>query len=802
MQLNTKYHTFLASLLFSIFSLTSLNSFALEPLQVDNAFPQEIDIQKNEISLKISMRDNYYLYQHAFKFVGDENIAIGEVKFPKAKNKYDEFIGDTLVYEQDIELRIPFSYKNPSAKNVVFTYTFQGCLTEGICYPPTTRNAVLSPKGSVNYVGTPIPQEERNTASLVDEAFANAPQSYKDESEAVKSLEASKSDAEFKTKPAAGAANILDLFGNDSSNVDENEILPVDRAFQLSMDVHDNGYLQANWFAENTYYLYQNKLTFKSDNPTIKLGTPIFPEAKIKDDEIFGETPVYFGTANILIPIIERPAAASSFNLIADYQGCKEDSICYPPSSTTLKINLPAGTVANPDDLDTYQVLPKAKASGAELQVSEHDGLASKILGGSLWITIASFFAFGVALTFTPCVLPMVPILSGIITGAGSDEKQITTRKAFNLSVIYVLAMAIVFTIAGVATAMLGQNMQAAFQHPVIIILFSLLFVAFALSMFGLFELQMPSSIQNKISQISNKQESGSYTGAAVMGVLSALIVGPCVTPPLSAALIVIADHGDVFRGGLALFSLAIGMGVPLVIFGTSMGKVLPKAGGWMDQVKNLFGLMMLGLAIWMLARIIPDNITLFLWGLLAALTAVFAGAFKSLSNESSLTAQIFKALGFIAMLFAALLFIGGVTGAKDPLRPLSNFSSSSVEHREIQFKRIKSEADLMREVNNAAANNQKVFLDFYADWCVACKEMEKYTLNEADVLDEFSDWVLLQADVTPNDDIDKMLMQSLKVPGPPAMLFFDTAGEEVRAMRLYGFKKPQEFLAHIKKLP
>ncbi len=799
-----KNNIFLSSLLISLFALLSLNTFAQEPLPVDNAFPHTVEIQGKEVSLKFSMRDDYYMYQHAFKFVGDDNITLGELEFPEAKSKYDEFMGDTLVYDQDVELRIPFSIKNRNAKNIVFTYTFQGCLTDGICYPPTTHNAVLSPKGGLNHVGTPIPEEERNTASLIDEVFADAPQSYKDESAAFQNVPIENLDviSEINNQTSQSeteTGSFLDIFGGDSIDLAEDDILPVDRAFQLSMDINDNGYLQANWYSENTYYLYQDKLSFKSDNPDIQLGTPIFPQAKIKDDEIFGLTPVFFGMANILIPITQRPPNATSFNLIADYQGCKESSICYPPSTTTVKINLPAGSAADPDLLDTYTVINKDTAS---LGVSEHDGLASKILGGSLWITIASFFAFGLALTFTPCVLPMVPILSGIITGAGSDDKQISTRKALNLSVIYVLAMALVFTIAGVATALLGQNMQAAFQHPVIIILFSLLFVAFALSMFGLFTLEMPASVQAKLAQISNKQESGSYVGAAIMGVLSALIVGPCVTPPLSAALIVIADHGDVFRGGLALFSLAIGMGVPLVIFGTSMGKVLPKAGGWMDQVKNFFGLLMLGLAIWMLARIIPDNVTLFLWGLLAALTAVFAGAFKALPENSSLTRQIFKGLGFIAMLYAAMLFIGGVTGAKDPLKPLSNFSSNSVEHREIQFKRIKSDADLKREVANAAANNQKVFLDFYADWCVACKEMEKYTLNESEVLDEFSDWVLLQADVTPNDDIDKFLMQSLKVPGPPAMLFFDTSGKEVRAMRLYGFKKPQEFLSHIKRLP
>lgn len=762
--------------------LSGLSLFAAEPLRVDDAFPQEITVSKNAIALKISMRDDYYLYKHALKFAsGDESIELGEIDYPETKTKYDEFVGETEIYDKDLELKIPFTKNRSNSNDIIFIYTFQGCLTDSICYPPTSRTVVLDLKGSPSFVGTPIPEEERNINKLIADTFDAAPDEY--------NLENSENPEIYSD---SGTDNFLESFG--TSNASDDDILPVDKAFQLTVDVNDDGYLVANWFAEDGYYLYQKELSFSTDNPAIALGTPLFPKAKIKNDEIFGETPVYFGMANIRVPIMQRPADATSFTLIANYQGCKEDSICYPPSVTQKSVNLAAGNavalVTGTNDL-----------ANNSPQLAEHDDLASKILSGSVWLTILSFFAFGLALTFTPCVLPMVPILSGIITG--TDDKEISTRKAFNLSVIYVLSMAVVFTLAGVATAMLGQNMQAAFQHPAIIIAFSLLFVLFALSMFGLFELQMPASVQNKLAQISNRQESGSYAGAAIMGVLSALIVGPCVTPPLSAALIVIADHGDVFRGGLSLFALALGMGVPLVIFGTSMGKVLPKAGGWMDHVKTFFGILMLGLAIWMLARIIPDSVTLILWALLALLTAVFAGALKPLASDSPVLPQIFKAVGWMALLYSAILFIGGITGAKDPLRPLSNFSvGGSIEHREIQFKRIKSVSDLERELEMASANNQRVFLDFYADWCIACKEMEKYTLNQPAVLDAFNDWVLLQADVTPNDELDKAFMQLLKVPGPPAMLFFDRSGQEVNAMRLYGFNKPQAFLQHMKRLP
>ena len=281
-------HIFLATFLLSLFALLSLNTFALDPLPVDNAFPHTVEIQGKEISLQFSMRDDYYMHQHAFKFVGDDNFTLGEFEFPEAKSKYDEFVGDTLVYDQDIELRIPFSIKNRSAKNIVFTYTFQGCLTDGICYPPTTRNAVLSPKGGINFVGTPIPKEERNTASLIDEAFTDAPQNYKDKSAAVQYLEIEDLNVEplnTETKASSVTGSFIDIFGGDSIDVTEDDILPVEKAFQLSMDVQDNGYLQANWYAESTYYLYQDKLTFKSDNPDIKLGTPVAVVLSIQDYE-------------------------------------------------------------------------------------------------------------------------------------------------------------------------------------------------------------------------------------------------------------------------------------------------------------------------------------------------------------------------------------------------------------------------------------------------------------------------------------------------------------------------------------
>ncbi|NNC97501.1 MAG: protein-disulfide reductase DsbD [Gammaproteobacteria bacterium] len=779
------HKTFLKSLLTLSALLSGFIALqAADPLPVDQAFPQEVAVQDQHISLKISMRDDYYLYKHAFGFdINGDPAAVGAVDFPPAIEAYDEFVGDTEIYAEDLELLIPIRNTQATASDFIFTYNFQGCLTDSICYPPTTRNVVLDAGGGVSYVGTPIPEDEKSVAGEIEAAFANAPHGL-DASDAVPDSNTSATPGE--------TGDLVDLFGGGTHSQDE--ILPVDKAFQLTLDVTDDGYLNANWFAEPGYYLYQNKLTFESNNPEVVLGQPLFPKAKLKDDEIFGETPVYFGMANIRIPIIERPASATKLTLIANYQGCKEDSICYPPSVTEVEVNLPAGTAAKSGEYqDTYTVIP------AE---AEHESLAKRFASKNLLLSALLAFGFGVLLTFTPCVLPMVPILSGIITGG--DEKTVSTRKAFNLSVIYVLSMALVFTLAGIITAKLGQNLTAAFQHPAVIIAFALIFLVLALSMFGLFEIQMPASVQTKLAEMSNKQESGHYLSAAIMGFLSALIVGPCVTPPLSALLLVIAESGDAVKGGVSLFALALGMGFPLIIFGTSMGKALPHAGAWMEHVKNFFGLLMLGLAVWMLERILPPSATLLLWSLLALLSAVFAGLFKPLTTSSGLIQQIFKGLGLLALLYSGLLLVGSLTGAKDPLRPLNNIAlgSASIEHRELPFKRIKSQDDLQRELRMAASQNKSVFLDFYADWCIACKEMEKYTFEKASVQNALAGWVLLQADVTPNDDIDKALQQSLNIPGPPAMLFFDNTGKEISAMRLYGFKPESEFLAHLKRMP
>ncbi len=418
----------------------------------------------------------------------------------------------------------------------------------------------------------------------------------------------------------------------------------------------------------------------------------------------------------------------------------------------------------------------------------------------SSWLILASFFGIGLLLAFTPCVFPMIPILSGIIAGQGT---QITTRKAFTLSLVYVLAMAATYTIAGVMAGLFGSNIQAAFQNPWILSSFAALFVLLALSMFGFFELQLPASWQTKLSDISNQQQGGSLIGVAIMGLLSALIVGPCVAPPLAGALIFIGQTGDWLLGGLALFAMSMGMGAPLIAIGTSAGKLLPRAGAWMDTVKAVFGIVMLGLAISMLERFIPPAAAMLLWGALLVVSAVYMGAVRQLPVEASGWSKLWKGLGMALLIYGALFLVGVAAGGKDALQPLRGILSTSAgsgQASHLEFKRIKSMDDLQRELNAAKANNKPVMLDFYADWCVYCKQMERNTFPAPEVQAVLSNFVLLQADVTDQDDTDLALQKHIGIPAPPAMIFWSDTGEEYKHLRLMGYMDAADFSKHAAK--
>jgi thiol:disulfide interchange protein DsbD len=431
--------------------------------------------------------------------------------------------------------------------------------------------------------------------------------------------------------------------------------------------------------------------------------------------------------------------------------------------------------------------------------VSEQDVLARMLLNNPAGALFA-FFVAGLLLAFTPCVFPMVPILSGIIAGQGEN---MTAGRAFWLSLVYVLAMAVTYTVAGVLAGLFGQNLQAVFQNPWILGVFIAIFIALALSMFGFFELQLPASMQTRLTDASNRQKGGNLAGVAVMGFLSALIVGPCVAPPLAAALIVIGASGSAFLGGAALFALSIGMGLPLILFGVSAGKLVPKAGPWMDSIKAVFGIALLALAIWMLERIVQGPVILLLWGALAIASGVYLGALERIPEGASGWRSLWKSLGLVLLLLGSLEIIGAASGGDDWTRPLKNLrgTGQASEREHVEFQRIKSLEDLRAGVANANRANQPAMLDFYADWCVECIRMERNTFGEPQVQALFEKIQPLQADVTANDKTDQALMAEYGVIGPPAILFFDRQGNEMPTYRLVGYFEADEFAQHLEKV-
>jgi len=591
----------------------------------------------------------------------------------------------------------------------------------------------------------------------------------------------------------------VSALGGLGLNDGDDEILSPDQAFKLSTDVSNNA-LNASWLIADGHYLYRDKFKLSLiDANGVESGTLDIPAGEMKNDEFFGKIYVFHHNANASLAFTNNTGAEQQATFKVRYQGCSELSgICYPPITKKIPVTLPVfdAEAATLDSTATDSV-----GASKDEYISEQDQIASTLSSGSTWVILISFFGFGLLLAFTPCVFPMIPILSSIIIGHGD---QITTRKAFTMSMVYVLAMALTYTAAGVIAGLFGENLQAAFQNPWILGSFAIVFVALSFSMFGFYDLQLPSSWQSKLTSISNNQKGGTLSGVAIMGFLSALIVGPCVAAPLAGALIYIGQTGDAVLGGLALFALSMGMGAPLVAIGTSAGKLLPRAGAWMDAVKAVFGVMLLAVAIWMLERILPAAASMILWALLLIISAIYMGSLEQLEHGISGWRRLWKGVGIFLLAYGVLILIGVAAGGKDVLQPLKGvaFASSSqngaqsVAH--IEFKKVKGLDGLKTALAEAKAQGKPVMLDFYADWCVSCKEMEKLTFVDADVQKKLANFVLLQADVTPNDEKDQELYNHFKIIGPPAIIFYDTNGQERRNLRVVGYMPATEFAAVI----
>jgi thiol:disulfide interchange protein DsbD len=730
------------------------------------------------VTVSWDVEDGYYLYRSKFRFRSETpGVEPGNPDIPLGETRNDEFFGEVQILRDRVDVSLPIS-RSPTSDNILtLEATSQGCADAGLCYPPHKQTILLElPK-----IAAAAPPVDLSAAE--QEAAASPPS------------------AERPALDALGALN--ESLGLGTS---EDDFLDPEEAFQLETEVTGPDSVRVRWAIAEGTYLYEEKMDLAlEETDTVAIGAYQLPPAEIKSDTVrpdgsIGDVAIYQGVVETDVPLLRGDLRPTTVTLVAKYQGCAERGICYPPQTTKVRLELPqaAAAVSLPAPAAAPTALAAEPTAGAP--VSEQDRIAQVLAGGNLWLIVPAFFGFGLLLAFTPCVFPMIPILSGIIAGQGAG---ITTRKAFVLSVVYVLAMALTYTVAGVLAGLFGANLQAAFQDPWILSLFALVFVALALSMFGFYELQLPSSLQSKLTEISNKQEGGTLAGVAIMGFLSALIVGPCVAPPLFGALIYISQTGDAMLGGVALFALSLGMGAPLIAIGTSAGKLLPRAGAWMDTVKAVFGVLLLAVAILLLERIIPAAAAMLLWGLLLICSAVYMGALTQLQSGSSGWSKLWKGLGVFLLVYGTLMVVGAAAGGKDTVQPLRGLAmgGAGAAQEHAAFKRVKTVADLDREVAAAAAAGKPVMLDFYADWCVACKELERYTFSDPEVIAEMQRFVLLQADVTANDAQDQALMQGrFGIPGPPAILFFDTEGQEQRGYRVVGFKPADEFADHLRR--
>jgi len=726
--------------IFSLFNHQSLALGTPDLLPAEQAFKVSAKaLSADQIEVNWLIADGYYLYRNKTSVNSQsESIQLGQPDMPTGKLKQDEFFGEIVTYRKQLTITIP--YTNPQSLDLLkIQAKYQGCADIGVCYPPQKTDLTLT-----------LPTVK--SSSKIDPV-----------------------------------KQFLGGFKGIALSIFEDELLPAEKAFQFFATVKDAHTLHINWLIADGYYLYRDKTKLTlADNTAIQLGAINIPQGEPYHDEAFGQVQIFHHELSFDIPLIRTDKSAKTITLLAKYQGCADRGVCYPPMDSKIELPIP-------------EALTLVTQQPTNNKLSEQDQIFQSLQSDSLGLTLLSFFGFGLLLAFTPCIFPMIPILSGIIVGQG---ESVTTRKAFLLSLSYVFASALTYTAFGILAALFGSNLQTIFQEPWIIAVFSGIFILLSLSMFGFYNLELPKSFQAKLHSSSDSHRDGSYIGAAIMGALSSLIVGPCVAAPLAGALIYIGQTGDVVLGGLALFVMGFAMGSPLLLLGASAGSLLPKAGHWLNSTKAIFGVIMLAVSLWMLDRILPAYITMFLASALLIIPSIYLHALDPLPKEISGWHKLWKGIGVMMLLYGILLIIGLGMGNTNPLQPLHRIgANSSSEQHGLSFRPISSLSDLEKVLVQAQENNQWVMLDFYADWCISCKEMDAYTFTDKEVQQNLANFILIQADVTKNSADDQALLQHFNLIGPPAILFFGPDKQERKASRVIGYQDSEQFIQTINKL-
>lgn len=614
---------------------------------------------------------------------------------------------------------------------------------------------------------------------------------------------------------SGGLMSILQRLGVSSEQT-EQELLPPDEAFKLSLEVRDDRTLIARLTPAKDYYLYRDKINFESKSAGIHIDRITLPPGKMKLDPAFGQTEVYYQPLEAVISLRRDASAPEQLSLSTTYQGCNEPiGVCYAPINKVNDLLLPAVTATIDAVADTVSGDAQAaesagtdaiaelfQADNAPLFETESYKIERLFASGNFWLILSGFFGIGLLLAFTPCVFPMFPILSGIIASKG---QQMSKLRGFMLALAYVLGMAITYAIAGAAAGLSGTMLSAALQNAWVLGTFALIFVALAFSMFGFYELQMPSFIQNRLVEETGYFKGGQLTGVFGMGALSALIVSPCVAAPLAGALIYISQTRDVVLGGSALFIMALGMGMPLLLLGISAGALLPKSGAWMKSVQQFFGVLLLAVAIWLVSPVITEVVHMLLWAALLIISAIYLHALDPLPSHASGLNKFLKGIGVIALLMGVALLIGVLSGSRDILQPLSRFSLAATTsfdqlakpavstNESLPFKQVKTTTELDELIQQA--KGRYVMIDFYADWCISCKEMERFTFTDPQVQARLKNVELVQINVTDGTPDDAALLKRFKLFGPPGILFFDRQGVEIPNIKIIGYLDKRDFV-------